>query len=125
MKKYFSFDRIMLVLILIVLSFNFYKTNENIFHLFEQHVFKQQCASFYSMFDYKRKKTVGYFCSSKTVQKDQIIFLDDDVYKVNSIKCFLNCSKKDKDGDILYSEYGYELYVEFLGKSIKREKELN
>jgi hypothetical protein len=50
---------------------------------------KRQFFFRYYMIDTKRDKVVGEFTSSKPVQKDQIIFLDDDVYKVDFIKCFL------------------------------------
>jgi hypothetical protein len=114
MKKHISFDRIMIVLILIVLSFSFYKTNEAMSVMTSRSGFNEKNSCPYYMYDAEGDKLVGFFNSSTTVQKGQIIFLDDDAYKVKSIRCFL---KKDKGKNILYSEHAYGLIVEFLGKS--------
>jgi hypothetical protein len=105
MKKYFSFERIMLILILIVLFF--------IPRIAKQQTFSY---SYYYVLDTERDKVVGEFNSSTPIQKGHIIFLGDDVYGVEYIKCFL---KKDKDKNILYSEdtHTHVLHVKFIGKS--------
>jgi hypothetical protein len=107
MKKYFSFERIMLVLILIVLFF------------IPRSIAERQTSSyFYYVFD-TRYKLVGEFNSSTPIQKGHLIFLGDDMYEVEYIICSL---KKDKDKDILYSEDTHALYVKFIGKSREQKK---
>jgi hypothetical protein len=128
MKKCITFDRIMLVLIFLVLLFFFYTMLWNLSQIYDRfdsyeinrnlNRIKQHQTFRYYVRDLKRDKEVGEFISSKTIQKGQIIFLDDDVYKVEIVKCFL---KKNKDEENVYSEESHYLEVEFLGKSEKNK----
>ena len=116
MKKYLSFDRVIIVLILLVLFFTFYRLDKNIVFLCkcvirEQN--KQKYSPNYYVYDFKRNELIGKFYSPKTIQEGQIIFVEDDVYDVKFTQIFL---KKSKNKDDLYYEIGYQLGVEFRGK---------
>jgi hypothetical protein len=96
MKKWISFDRIMLFLILVVLFFNLYVSIKFISIETEKFKIYDRCFIKEYQINDENGDSRGSFLSSGVLQKDQIIHLGDDVYEIEMIKSFFekNCSRR-------------------------------
>jgi hypothetical protein len=79
-------------------------------------------ANFYVLSDYERDQTVAYVYSTRPIQTGELVFIGDDIWRVDAVKIATREKPPEKDKpspDKLYSPGNIQLVVKFQGKARK------